>query len=207
MAYNDLAEADILSRFDQGQIPEPRGRVGHGPDPVQISESRTLSSFASRRGFLSGGLAARELPRPPGSGPEDAFRAACDGCGACVAQCPEGVLASDDRGLAFLDATLGACTFCGICIDVCETGALSADAPWSWRAEIAGTCLSLSAVHCRTCEDHCDARALRFRPATGGRATPVIDGAACTGCGGCVAACPVGAVSLKRIHPQAETLS
>ncbi len=161
-------------------------------------------SLDSRRAFLSGGLAEPERPRPPGAQSEEAFRSACDGCGACIDACPESVLTIDRHGLATFDDALGACTFCGACTDSCGTGALVDDAPWPWQARVAGLCLSLVAVQCRACEDHCDERALRFLLKTGGRAVPEIDADACTGCGGCVASCPVGAISLYKPSPQLE---
>lgn len=63
-------------------------------------------------------------------------------------------------------------------------------------AEVGGACLAARGVTCGTCADPCEPRALRLRPLLGGRAFPVIDAAACTGCGDCLSVCPVGALAL-----------
>lgn len=149
-----------------------------------------------RRAFLTGALSAPGPVRPIGAGPESVFRDLCDGCGACSRACPERVIIRDARGLAVFSPARGACTQCGACISACPTGALSAGNPWLWRAELGPDCLSAAGIACRACEDSCDARAIRFRPAKGGRARPEFEPDTCTGCGGCITACPTGALSL-----------
>ncbi len=60
--------------------------------------------------------------------------------------------------------------------------------------EIADSCLTKSATDCRLCDDVCEPRALRFRPAMGGIYVPSIDAEQCTACGECVPMCPVNAI-------------
>lgn len=63
-------------------------------------------------------------------------------------------------------------------------------------AALTGSCLALAGVACGICADPCEPRALRVKPQLGGRARPVIDAAACTGCGDCLPICPVASLAL-----------
>lgn len=71
-------------------------------------------------------------------------------------------------------------------------------------AQIGAACLSTQGVACRMCEEQCDADAIRFRLAPGGRALPFIALERCDGCGACAAPCPVGAVALIARAPQSS---
>jgi len=137
-----------------------------------------------------------------------AFASACDACGRCGPACGEGIIAFDRVGRPVIDFSNGACTFCGDCVEACPSGALvkSEDAaPWTLVASIGGTCLSFGGVECRMCGDHCETRAIRFRPLGRGRWLPNIEAADCTGCGACVGVCPVKAVTVKPAeHNPAE---
>ena len=123
--------------------------------------------------------------RPFGAHP-DQFDALCRECSDCFDACPQAIIVADPQGRAAVDPRRGACTFCQDCAKACPTGALTTEiTTWPWRARIEPHCLSLQAISCRACQDACDARAISFRLATGGRALPKIDLTSCTGCGGC----------------------
>lgn len=133
-----------------------------------------------------------------------AFHDACTQCGDCARACPERIILRDGSGLPVLDFTRGACTFCNACVEACDPAALSHEHAFVWRATAKTNCLSLNGVQCRACQDHCDSGAIRFQLQLGGTAQPQINPDACTGCGGCVAPCPVGAIEFTQIQPQPE---
>ncbi|WP_239988621.1 4Fe-4S dicluster domain-containing protein [Paramagnetospirillum kuznetsovii] len=68
--------------------------------------------------------------------------------------------------------------------------------PVALLAHLNANCISVQGTACRLCGDPCEPRAIRFRPLLGGRALPEISAETCTGCGVCVSACPVGAMTL-----------
>lgn len=157
----------------------------------------------SRASLLRGRLRGGPPPlRPPWALAEPAFLEACTRCDACRAACPEGILVRGSGGFPLVDFQRGECTFCGRCAAACEDGALTrpqgtaAGAPWDAVALVGAGCLARKGIVCRSCEDACEPRAIRF--AVGPPAAPQIDLGACTGCGACVAPCPVDAIEIQR---------
>lgn len=104
------------------------------------------------------------------------------------------------RGYPEVDFKRGECTFCGACATACKDGALpraeGQAVPWSIKARIADTCLAQRGVECRICGDHCPVAAIRFSPRLGGPPLAEVVSGSCTGCGACVAPCPVNAISI-----------
>lgn len=155
----------------------------------------------TRRRFLGGRIGRNPGPapfRPPWSLPEAAFLDRCTRCDDCVKACPTGLLRRADDGFPVADFSAAECTFCGDCVPVCPPGALvrvGDAAPWSFGVGIGEGCLALQQVECRICGEVCDPRAIRFRPRPGGIAPPEVDNTSCTGCGACIAPCPVVAVT------------
>ncbi len=138
--------------------------------------------------------------RPPTARAEDRFTDLCTGCAACAPACPETVIRLDADRRPVLRFEHGECTFCGVCADVCTPGALVREgaAVWTAKAAISGRCLAVGGVHCRTCGDACAHGAIKFTPRTDGRWLPAVLDEICTGCGACVAGCPVDAVSVAE---------
>ncbi len=139
-------------------------------------------------------------PRPPWARRPDAdFTERCTRCGDCVRACPRQVLKAGDGGFPVIDFAAAGCSLCGDCRRACPTGAISAAGgeAFAWRVQVDESCLTRHGVECRVCGDACDAHALRFVPALGGIAQLRIELDACTGCGDCVATCPVTAIVLR----------
>ena len=155
----------------------------------------------SRRGFLRVRRTHGAPMRPPWAMDEAAFTQACTRCDKCIEVCPTTVLLRGDGGFPTVDFQRGECTFCGACQNACIPGALRRGdglVPWLLVAQVAEACLTHGNVVCRSCEDACEPRAIRFAPRLGGVARPAVNRAACSGCGACVAGCPTGAISMMK---------
>ncbi|MCF6191095.1 MAG: ferredoxin-type protein NapF [Cocleimonas sp.] len=162
----------------------------------------------SRRFFLRGKVSksSQASPlaiRPPWAQIESLFIESCSRCGDCISACSQNIIIKGDGGFPEVSFKQGECTFCTECIKVCETGALDvvisqqADQnAWDLNVSIQSNCLSLNAVVCRACGDNCETQAIQFKLKVGGISEPLISQDDCTGCGACVAVCPVDAVSI-----------
>lgn len=158
-----------------------------------------MSASISRRQFLRGDLSgSASALRPPWALAEAQFLERCDRCGECIIACETGILQAGDGGYPQPNFFHGECTFCARCVAACTSGALArrAGAPWTLKARIADSCLAQRGIVCQVCADPCATRAIRFPPRLATAALPVLDPAACNGCGACVAACPVQAVHM-----------
>lgn len=143
--------------------------------------------------------AAQQAPlRPPWAQQEALFIEHCTRCGDCAAACETHIIKAGSGGFPELDFQQGECTFCQNCVSVCPTGALSlaTETPFQSQIAISESCLALKGVMCRSCEDQCDAEAIRFTLQVGGVARPEINTDACTFCGACVAPCPTQAIAI-----------
>lgn len=136
------------------------------------------------------------LLRPPGAIEETAFLAACTRCDACIPACPhEAIGRASPRlrgaaGTPVLNPAQSPCRMCDDrpCIAACQTGALRFDVPAKMGTAMISplTCLAYQNTTCSACVEQCPVEgAMRME---NGR--PVVDPAACTGCGVCQYVCP-----------------
>lgn len=124
----------------------------------------------------------------------------CTRCDACVQQCPQGILLRGDGGFPEVRFNAQGCTECAICVSACQDSALQRRAgalPWTWKPVFAAHCLAARRVECRVCAEQCPHSAIRFTPTLGAVAQPRLLPDACTGCGACIAPCPVQAIGLS----------
>lgn len=163
----------------------------------------TVTRTISRRQFLRGNFHKKaEDIRPPWALLENDFINTCSRCNECIDKCPEKIIVKGDGGFPTINFDLGGCTFCEECVDACKTSAIvktHAEAPpWTLKANIGQSCVAKKGVECRICGDSCEVEAIHFRYALGAVAQPEINESTCTGCGACVADCPVNAVDIRN---------
>ena len=147
-----------------------------------------MLEHVSKRSIMRGRFRQQACLRPPGAIPS--FEDICSRCGDCLDVCPTKIISFDANGFPKIDLNEGECLFCSDCAQVCEPAAIEPAEGWALRAKVTASCLSYNGTLCRTCEDQCDAHAIRFRLMTGGRSLPDFDLELCTGCGACAAQCP-----------------
>lgn len=161
-----------------------------------------MSTVISRKQFLRGNFRGKQDIRPPWSLTEERFTELCSRCDDCIEICPEYILERGSAGFPRVNFQKGECTFCEKCVNVCKTGAIektdTGTLPWTLKTHIEQSCVAKKGVECRICGDSCDVEAIRFHYTPGAAAQPVIDDSACTGCGACVAPCPVNAVEIRN---------
>jgi ferredoxin-type protein NapG len=158
--------------------------------------------------------------RPPGAVEDGDFDALCIKCGRCVAACPYDTL----KLAALADhAAMGTPYFrpreipCYLCHDIpcknaCPTGALDPrlDEVMDARMGLAFIdtehCLSWQGLRCEICYRVCPLREKAIRVETRRRGAsrhamllPMVQSAACTGCGICENACPTDIAAIKVI--------
>jgi len=171
----------------------------------------TVTRTISRRQFLRGNFSEKsENIRPPWVILENDFINTCSRCSGCVDKCPEKIIVKGDGGFPRINFDLGGCTFCQECVAACDVGALSISSsdqsPWSLIADISSKCISLHGVTCRSCADSCEEEAISFHHQVGGISQPEVNVISCTGCGACIATCPVKAimVSDKKVREEQD---
>lgn len=154
----------------------------------------------NRRRFIRGGPGAVEL-RPPWLLNPASFTESCTRCNKCIELCPEDILVAGGGGFPRVEFSQGECTFCGDCTRHCEADLFdqlldNKHLGWTHKALVDERCLTNYGVMCRSCEDACEPRAIRFPLVAGKVPQPFIDIDACTGCGACIRPCPETAISL-----------
>lgn len=160
-----------------------------------------MSTQLSRMQFLRGDFRGKDRPiRPPWALAETLFTEICTGCGDCITQCPEGIIKAGRAGYPVVEFSTGECTFCEACVETCDANALlkNSNEPWQIKASIeTDKCIAYQGVECRSCYDPCEPRAVSMHPRPGGISIPRVETENCSGCGACIAVCPVAAINMQ----------
>lgn len=141
---------------------------------------------------------ANAVVRLPWTRGEEHFTDHCTRCDDCIAACPEQIITRGDGGFPHIDFRNGGCTLCAACVDACKEALFLPDREpqraFAFRVAVNEQCFPKQGIECRSCGEACDQQAIRFRFNDRRLAEPHIDTDACTGCGFCIAVCPVDAL-------------
>ncbi|MGX2950258.1 ferredoxin-type protein NapF [Ursidibacter sp. B-7004-1] len=131
------------------------------------------------------------------------FSEKCTACSQCVVACEMGILQKGADGYPEVNFSLGRkeCSFCQACVNVCEVDLFRpiTEMAWQHKVEIQSSCLTQFSVECRSCEDNCEMRAIRFKRELGRVATPTVNLESCSGCGACLSACPTQSIQIMYL--------
>ncbi|STO54530.1 ferredoxin-type protein role in electron transfer to periplasmic nitrate reductase (NapA) [Canicola haemoglobinophilus] len=136
--------------------------------------------------------------RPPWSIDVADFLQGCNRCGDCIAICETKILVKGEGDYPEVRFSEGECTFCQKCVEICQQPIFRSvdETPWQHKIEMTSACLTQQQVECRSCQDSCEMRAIRFRPQLNTVVQPILDLANCNGCGACIKSCPVSAINI-----------
>jgi ferredoxin len=120
-----------------------------------------------------------------------------------VTACEPGIIrihpsAHECTGTPYLDFSSSGCTYCKACVTACplQIEVTGSDPPRIGIAQLnRDTCIAWNDVICMSCHGRCDYQAISTEYQRRAR----VDTERCTGCGMCVAACPMD--SLRIVYP------
>lgn len=211
--FGALKYSGGVARGTQGENTQDKGRRSF----LLASALVTTAAMAQKKEkLMDGGLAEiedkvapqRQTPlTPPGSLSFDNLSKRCTGCQLCVSECPNQVLRPSSDLMHLMQPTMsyerGYCRpECTRCSEVCPAGAIQpVDKPAKSSIQIGHAvwikknCIPLvDGVECGNCARHCPSGAIEMVPSDPddekSLKVPVINEAACIGCGACEYVCP-----------------
>jgi ferredoxin-type protein NapF len=166
--------------------------------------SDVLNNEFNNRGLLP--------QRPPWALEESLFTDECTRCNECISACAEEIIIIGDGGFPEIDFKRGECTFCEDCVDACAKQSSNGQPalmkqegkqPFYFNITIDDSCLAKQKIHCQSCKDACDTRAITMpwpkNVSLGAIQTPEINIEDCTSCGACISICPSQSISINPI--------
>ncbi|QLB21017.1 ferredoxin-type protein NapF [Vespertiliibacter pulmonis] len=175
--------------------------------------SRLTDTALSRRHFLRGSflntLKNEQIKRqgyqpiyPPWADITN-FLQKCTQCNQCITACETQILIKGANGYPEIDFTQGKqeCTFCQACVQSCPEPIFRStdENAWQHKIEIKPNCLAKNGIECRSCQDNCEARAIKFKREIGKVSSPILALELCNGCGACLSTCPSQSITILHL--------